>query len=409
MRVLFATETSSIHSARWINQLRDFGWDVHAYQTMFPGLGVSPNLELGTVWLPFDAPEPEGVAVRHTISGSSMAEKVSRHSAVVSRAFAKQHARRLSDLILDLKPDVIHSVGLNIGWVNQCLPVLHARERLGRRFSMPWIYSSFGSDLAYFPDTSPERKIGVEQVVRSVDYYIAECERDVRLADEMGFRGEHLGSMPAFGGADVDYFSARRSVTPPASRRTIFLKGTNQGVGGDPIGRAMTAMRAFKLCERELAGYRIVIGSASPSIREEAAVLAATTQLDIHVLPYLTHDAIVRIIGSSRIMVSLTVMDGLPSVLVEAMAVGALPLHSHLEPITEWIEDGKNGLLVPPEDPEAVAAALRQALGDDELVDAAADMNAQLVAERLSIRIVGPRVKSTYETVAENGPTLARA
>jgi glycosyltransferase involved in cell wall biosynthesis len=101
----------------------------------------------------------------------------------------------------------------------------------------------------------------------------------------------------------------------------------------------------------------------------------------------------------------MTVNDGLPSILVEAMAFGALPLHSDLEPIREWITDGKNGLLVEAEDVAMTAAALRRAVSDDAFVDQAAEINSRLVAEKLEYVAVRQRAIEMYERVVR-GETL---
>jgi glycosyltransferase involved in cell wall biosynthesis len=47
-----------------------------------------------------------------------------------------------------------------------------------------------------------------------------------------------------------------------------------------------------------------------------------------------------------------------------------------------WVEDGVNGLRVPPRDPGALATAIRRALGDTELRRRAAVHNRQLVEAR---------------------------
>lgn len=59
--------------------------------------------------------------------------------------------------------------------------------------------------------------------------------------------------------------------------------------------------------------------------------------------------------------------DGIPNVLVEAMACGAPVVATPVGGIPEIIDDGSNGLLVPPEDPAALAAAIDQVLGDPDL------------------------------------------
>src|SRR6185436_9576389 len=50
--------------------------------------------------------------------------------------------------------------------------------------------------------------------------------------------------------------------------------------------------------------------------------------------------------------------DGIPNVLVEAMACGLPVVTTGVSGIPELVSDGANGLLVPPDDPVAVAAAL---------------------------------------------------
>jgi len=51
----------------------------------------------------------------------------------------------------------------------------------------------------------------------------------------------------------------------------------------------------------------------------------------------------------------------------EALACGCAVVASDVEPVAEFIKDGKNGLLVPPLDPAALARALLLVLGDDKL------------------------------------------
>lgn len=59
--------------------------------------------------------------------------------------------------------------------------------------------------------------------------------------------------------------------------------------------------------------------------------------------------------------------DGLPNVLVEAASQGLMPVSTTVSGISELFVDGENGLLVEPDDVEALAAALTRAMGDPVL------------------------------------------
>src|SRR5262249_20949455 len=59
--------------------------------------------------------------------------------------------------------------------------------------------------------------------------------------------------------------------------------------------------------------------------------------------------------------------DGGPNVLIEAMACGVPVVATAISGIPELIEDGVTGLLVPPDDPAALAGAIERLLGDPAL------------------------------------------
>jgi glycosyltransferase involved in cell wall biosynthesis len=59
--------------------------------------------------------------------------------------------------------------------------------------------------------------------------------------------------------------------------------------------------------------------------------------------------------------------EGLPTVVIEAMAAGTPVIGSHHAGIGEAIEDERTGFLVPEQDPDALAAALRRLLDNPEL------------------------------------------
>jgi len=59
--------------------------------------------------------------------------------------------------------------------------------------------------------------------------------------------------------------------------------------------------------------------------------------------------------------------EGLPTVVIEAMAAGTPVIGSHHAGIGEAIEHEQTGFLVPEQDPDAIAAALRRLLDDPGL------------------------------------------
>ena len=59
--------------------------------------------------------------------------------------------------------------------------------------------------------------------------------------------------------------------------------------------------------------------------------------------------------------------ENFPFAVVEALAVGTPVLATNVGGVPEIVEEGRNGLLVPPNDPEAMAAAITRFFGDQRL------------------------------------------
>ena len=119
-------------------------------------------------------------------------------------------------------------------------------------------------------------------------------------------------------------------------------------------------------------------------------------------------EQVLELMTRARVMLSPSLVDGVPNSLYEAMAAGALPIVSPLETIQHVVENERNVLFARNLYPNEIAAALQRAMSDDRLVDRVAEQNLPLVrriANRSAIRRV---VVAFYEEIAEPLETLVR-
>jgi glycosyltransferase involved in cell wall biosynthesis len=394
LRILFVAFPESIHVVRWINQMTDQGWDIYLFPAregpFHPGFrnlttyGVftfpPANLDRSVKWQQLWPP------ARGTSRIGGLACRF--------RPALKDRTAWLARVIKKVKPDLVHSLEFqHAGYLTLAAKHLLAAEG----FDFPkWAVTNWGSDIYLF-GRLPEHAEKIQTILSECDFYHCECHRDVALATSLGLKGEALPVFPVTGGFDTAQMQQFRAPGKTSARRVIALKGYQNWAG-----RALVGLRAIELCADVLKGYTVCIYMPEPDVKLAAALVSHGTGIPFEIEPQgWTREHVLRMHGRARVSIGLSISDAISTSLLEAMTMGSFPIQSNTGCGDEWITGGENGLLVPPESPEAVAAALRRAVTDDELVDRAAEINSRVTAERIDVSVVKPQVVSMYERIAD--------
>lgn len=426
-KILFVAMQMSTHTVRWINQLSDAGYDIHLFPVNH--LPAHPDLRGVTVHQPFAIVRP-----RHDLR--QFAKKVilrllGRRPApppapacreahvydipVLTRWMPSLNARRtllgeseqtaptiygprvLAALIRKLQPDLIHSLEFqHCGYL-----VLSARDRLGAAGFPKWLATNWGSDIYYYRQLELHRQ-QISRLLRNVDYYSCECERDVGMAREMGLAAPVLPVMPNTGGFNIEVAARMRFAHQPSARKLIMVKGYQHFAG-----RAMVALEAIERCADLLRGYQVVVYAASPEIHGRIDELREWLKIDIRMLHHVPHDYMLRMFSRARIYLGVSASDAISTSLLEAMAMGAFPIQTNTSCCTEWIQNGVTGMEIPQDNPHVIAECLRVALQNDAMVDDAATLNWTTVVQRLDERVLREKAKQYYSTILEAPQALA--
>lgn len=107
----------------------------------------------------------------------------------------------------------------------------------------------------------------------------------------------------------------------------------------------------------------------------------------LHMLGRIPYDAFLGVLQISRVHVYLTYPFVLSWSLLEAMSCGALVVASDTPPVTEFIEDGVNGLLVPMLDPHILAATVSRTLERAPTLSRLRERARQTVRERADLQV----------------------
>jgi hypothetical protein len=317
-RVLAVCMLDSIHSARWLAQFREQDIDFLLFPSS-PHRKVHPELE-------------------SLLSGSGAATfrlvPLSRHFALplwLLDKFANNLFRGslLKAAIRSFQPSLVHSLELqNAGYV--ALRALSSGKPKGHKL----LVTNWGSDIFWF-QRFPKHKAKLQKLMKLADVYSAECERDVVLARNLGFTGQAMPVIPNAGGFCEADFAIPRLAS--GERKTIALKGY-QGWAG----RAKVSLEAVREMSEELQGYKIIVYSANRSVLKAARQVAKKTGLEIKAFGKgtVSPKQVLEMFAKSKIYVGLSESDGISTSMLEAMAMGAIPVQTSTACCDEWFGDG---------------------------------------------------------------------
>ncbi|WP_431857412.1 glycosyltransferase family 4 protein [Azospirillum sp.] len=167
----------------------------------------------------------------------------------------------------------------------------------------------------------------------------------------------------------------------------------------EPYRGFPTFMRAAEeICRRRPNAQILVIGdddvsygarpTGAPNWRTKMLEEVRLDPARVHFLGRVPYTMFLRVVQVSRAHIYLTYPFVLSWSMLEAMACGALIIGSNTPPVTEVIEEGRNGLLVDFFDPKGVADRVDEALDAPHRFEAVRAAARRTVLERYDLRSV---------------------
>ena len=115
---------------------------------------------------------------------------------------------------------------------------------------------------------------------------------------------------------------------------------------------------------RECEDVALVVAGDGP---ERARLEELARGLPVRFLGPQPRETVLELLAAADALLLSSTWENFPHAVVESLAVGTPVIATAVGGVTEIVEDGVNGLLVPPQDPGALAGAIRRFFVDEEL------------------------------------------
>jgi hypothetical protein len=383
-KILFVGWPATPHTHRWVDLLKDSPFNVRVFCL---DAGVPPD-----EWWPSCYVTDVGCR-----NGGN-------RRILLSQADRPTVADALVQVIESWRPDVVHTLGIDKA-STLFYQVRQTRPELD--FSRWIVQARGGPDLALFR-YAPLREKAIREVVTSCDHFIADNQQNYEYVASIGISPAKLtnpgmGVVPGPGGLDIDAMRASWDL-PPSKRGRLIVWPKAYEMNS---AKAMPVFEAILSIWNQIEPCRIeMLWMVQPEVQMwYNRLFSPEMQQHCVAFPRLTHQEVLEHLANARVMLAPSLLDGIPNAMLEAMALGAVPIVSPLETIASVVTDRENVLFARNLYPNEIATAIARAMTDDELVDRMAVNNLAHVRRLADRDAIRRRALDYYEEVAY----LARA
>jgi glycosyltransferase involved in cell wall biosynthesis len=379
MRILFVADGRSPISKNWIRYFVDRGDEVYLASTF------QCELDFPVKLLEFTPVAFSSVKKQGTRPGSASSRTLGL------RTFARQwlgpltiprSAKKLQAFIDEVQPDLVHA--LRVPYEGMLASKANIRA--------PFIASIWGNDFTLHAPSTPLMRSYTRHVMKTVDALHTDCQRDIRLAHEWGLSKEKRTLVtPGNGGIRSDIFY------PPhePARNPVIINPR----GFRAYVRNESFFKSIPLVLKKQPDAKFIFSSMQGEPQAIQWIQELHIEHAVELLGHVAHEKMGEIFRRAQIVASPSIHDGTPNSLIEAMACGCFPIAGDLESIREWITHGRNGLLVDPNDPQALADAILLGLEREDLRRDAAGLNAEIISARAEYETNMKQVIEFYQSI----------
>ena len=226
--------------------------------------------------------------------------------------------------------------------------------------------TAWGSDIYLYRSQSVLSRLLTKLTLRGAD--LITCDSDdlkqslVKLgADARKIQVIHFGVDTSLFSPHCDIAALRRELGL-ASEEPVILSPRHIA----PHYNIETIVRSFAILQTAFPKLKLLLKDYHGDECYRASIEALIRELHLEhrvsFLGYIPYKEMVKLYNLADVVVSLAATDSAPVSVIEAMACGKIVVASDLPSLRDWIEEGANGYLANPHDPEEVAIKLRYAL-----------------------------------------------
>ena len=334
MKICFLGDGNSIHIQRWLDFFKNRGHEVHL--------------------ISFSEVSIEGIFV-HKVGDVDINENGGNWRYLLK-------IKRIKSLLKNINADIVNahyitSYGL--------IAALAGAKNL--------ILSAWGSDILVTPKKNIVYKILTKFALNRSK--LITSDSDIMTEEIIKMTKVKAITVPM--GVEESLLHLKRK--EEVDIKILSLRTVNKNSNIDLIVKSF-----HKLCkiENDKNIKLIITNSGSEMDNIKKMIEDMKLQERVEIRGFVSREEILDLLNTSQIFISILTSDSTSVTLLEAMATGVFPIVSNIPANRQWIESGKNGLVVESFKEEDLLNALKAAIENPRLREEGALVNKRIIKER---------------------------
>jgi glycosyltransferase involved in cell wall biosynthesis len=391
--ILFVGDMGSSHAQSWIDLLGD-DFSLRAFS--FPGRPASAFPVRTTIAL--DSPAPPGNALHDGPGPWTIVRRRTLEALTYVGRFDWTTPRFVQTLVAS-SPSIVHTFGL------EPAGALVARlRRQDPRVARPhWVAQLRGGSDLELRKYDPQGMRSAAEILSGADMIVSDNRRNFQYLKDAGVSPDRfapISPVPGSGGVDL---GDGQTVGPATAERRLILWPKTYNT---PYTQALPVLEALRLAWDRVQPARIVaLWAVQPEVLDWMRAVTTDMGVTWDVRQKVGHDEVMSLLREARVMLAPSLVDGIPNMLYEAMAMGAVPIVSPLNTISDVVRDGQNVIFARNLYPHDIADALVRAMTDDALATSIAANNVARVREIADRKVISRRVRDFYRDLLARAPS----
>lgn len=252
-----------------------------------------------------------------------------------------------------------------------------------RLTGIPYSFTAHAYDI--YDDLRVDQEL-LKEKVRQARFVVTVCDHNRRVLTTLCGQKVARKIIRIYNGIDIAQFRP----DPSVARQPGLILAVGRLVVKKGFRDLVRACRFLQ--DNETSFKCLIVGEGEERDRLNQQIAALGLQDRVTLLGPQTQEHVLKLMREAAVLVLPCVVspsgnqDGLPSVLIEALAVGLPAISTTLSGVPEIIEHGRTGLLIAPGDSMSLASAIEQVFGNPALRERLARAGLRKVKGQFDIR-----------------------